>query len=260
MKYISYIYKITTVEDKTKIYISSTREKVNSLLLFFIKESSNIQSKKDDLYEWIKPLDKKILKIKTIKSYPVENNYEQIKREKYWIKKYKTYGYDVIHKSYNVDKKKCKLYVCFEDVSMSEIINRYEDKVVCISKNNFTFTNELNKDNNSKHLNNVPKPPDIPIIKDKTSNKRHNIRNIKKIEKPLPVNEGDGYLNELKNLLTLRKSSKLSVAELAKQNKPKKKIPNKIKIVKKKFIPPKPVINPGQELLKELKKTIRKIQ
>lgn len=249
-KYISYIYKITTKEDKTRLYIGSTREKIQNLLLFFIKNSNTNQQ--NNLYDWIRPLKKQLLKIKIIKSYPVVDKDEQKKREKYWIKKYETYGYEVIHNPYEFKNanKEGKLYVCFENVSMEEIIKRYGKKVICVSRNNFSFSS--NSSNNSS----IPPPPPPTLNKpDKNIIKR------KQPQKPLPVNQGDGYLNELKNLLKMRKTSDLSVAELAKKNKPNIVIKkDKIKIKKTVFKPPKPIINPGQELLNELKRAIKKIE
>lgn len=248
-KYISYVYKITTAEDTTRLFIGSTREKIQTLLLFFIKNSNTNQTNK--LYDWIRPLKKNLLKIKIIKSYPVSDKDEQKKREKYWVKKYETYGYEVIHNPYQLKKTKSiegKLYVCFENVSMEEIIKKYGDKVIYISKNNLGFLSD------SSHNSKVSPPPPPPITLPKT-----NI--IKKPSKPLPVTEGDSYLNELKNFLMLRRSSNLSVAELANQNKPNITIKkDKIKIKKIVFKPLTPTINPGQELLKELKRTIKKIE
>ena len=249
-KYISYVYKITTKEDKTRLFIGSTREQIQNLLLFFIKNSKTNQTNK--LYDWIRPLKKNLLKIKTIKSYPVSEKDEQKKREKYWIQKYETYGYEVIYNPYqlkNTKSKECKLYVCLENVSMEEIIKKYGDKIICISKNNFSFSSDSS--NNSS----VPIPPiNLP--------KPNNIKPIsQKPFKPLPITVGSGYLNELKNFLTLRKSSNLSLSELAKRNKPNITIEkDTIKIKKTVFKPKTPTINPGQELLKELKKTIKKIE
>ena len=58
-KYIIYIYKILSLEDNSKIFISSTVENLQTLLLFYIK-NYNV---KNNLYEWIKPLNKSKLKL-----------------------------------------------------------------------------------------------------------------------------------------------------------------------------------------------------
>lgn len=252
-KYITYIYKIFTDEDKLRLFIGSTKENLKNLLMFFIK---NLQTKKKNiLYNWINSLNTSKLKIKLIKSYPVSNIDEQRKREKYWIDKYKNYGYDVLYKPFkNKEKEKekenSKIYICLENVTMESIIEKYGNKIIYISKNGFNFLS------NESNTSNIPPPP-LPI----TFSKKNIVKKTPNTSKPLPITEGNGYLNELKNLLTLRKSSNLSLADLAKQNKPK--IPIKtdhIKIKKTIFKPPPPIINPGQELLKELKRTIKKVE
>jgi hypothetical protein len=257
-KYISYVYKITTKEDKTRVFISSTNENLQNLLLFFIKNSNTNQ--KNKLYDWIRPLKKSLLKIKLIKSYPVIDKDEQKKREIYWIKKYETYGYEVIYNPYQLKKNKkieSKLFVCFENVSMEEIIKRYGEKILCISKNNFNFSS--NNPKLSLQIPSAPPPPPplIPLQKTNIVSKKQ------EIIKPLPVSEGDGYMNELKNLLLLRNSSNLSLSELSKKNKPEIKIKNNMKNNiknQKTFKRPKSTINPENEVLKELKNTIKKIE
>jgi len=262
-KYITYIYKITTKEDKLRLFIGSTKEKLQTLLLFFIKNLNT--NHKNNLYEWIRPLNKSNLKIKLIKSYPVSNKDEQKKREQYWIKKYKTYGYDVIHnplRKTETKEEKGKIYVCIENVTMSEVLKKYGDKIVYISKNNFTSNNFNNFNNfNTLQNNTIPsrpqRSPQSPIT---IMNKKS------KSPEPLPVTSGNGYLNELKNLLSKRKSSNLSIMELTKKNKTNNPIstPNK-KTSKKKS--KKTVITPtnnvrlgGHKVLAELKDKIKKIE
>lgn len=250
-KYITYIYKITTKENKIRLFIGSTRENLQTLLLFFIKDLKT--DRKNNLYNWIRPLDTSKLKIKLIKSYPVSDKDEQQKREKYWIKKYKNYGYEVLHNPFQSEKKenpKEKIYVCLENVTMESIIKKYGDKIISISRNGFSPSNNTISST-------TPTPP--PIMRPTSVATR--TFNVTKPKKPLPVNQGDSYLNELKNLLTMRKTSDLSVAELAKKNKPNIVIQkDKIKIKKTVFKPPKPIINPGQELINELKRAIKKIE
>ena len=199
-KYITYVYKIYTSDDKTQLFISSTSENLSSLLLFFIKNTQNTQNTQNTiLYEWIRTLNKSNLKIKLIKSYPVLNIEDQEKREKYWIKKYKNYGYSVIHNPIkNVILNKEKIYVCIENTTMDEIIRHFGKRVLSISKEKIqnSKSKEELKQSISKEEINV-----IKIIKTP-------------IEKELPVVKGEGYINELKNLLSQRKNGSLSIADL----------------------------------------------
>jgi hypothetical protein len=219
-KYIAYVYKIYTSDDKTRLFISSTREKISTLLLFFIKNSKTNQ--KSTLYEWIRPLSSTNLKIKLIKSYPVLNKEDQEKREKYWIKKYKNYGYSVIHNPIkNIIVNKEKIYVCIENTTMDEIIRHFGKRVLSISK-------------------------------EEIQNPKINVTKIVKtqISKELHVAQGEGYMNELKNLLNKRKNSSLSIAQLTSSNEK----PNYIK----KPQPSNSIVYGN--LLEELKDKIKKVE
>lgn len=226
-KYIAYVYKIYTSDDKTRLFISSTREKISTLLLFFIKNSKTTQ--KSTLYDWIRPLNKSNLKIKLIKSYPVLNKEDQEKREKYWIKKYKNYGYSVIHNPIkNIIVNKEKIYVCIENTTMDEIIRHFGKRVLSISKEEIQ--------NPIKEIQN-PKINVTKIVKTQ-------------ISKELPVAQGEGYMNELKNLLNKRKNGSLSIAQLT----PSKAKPNYIE----KPQPSNPIVYGN--LLEELKDKIKKVE
>lgn len=245
-KYITYIYKITTKEDKIRLFIGSTRENLQTLLFFFIKDLNT--DRKNNLYNWIKSLDTSKLKIKLIKSYPVTNKDEQRNREKYWIKKYKNYGYEVLHNPFQSKKKETsegKIYVCLENVTMESIIKKYGDKIIYISRNDFSPLNNTSSSISKKPLS-IPQPLPLKTL------------NVTKPKKPLPVNSGEGYLNELKNMLSLRKSSKLSICELAKQNKPKMDIKPKKIIIPKKIVISKPPEK--MDLLTELKNKIKRVE
>jgi hypothetical protein len=243
-KYITYVYKIYTCDDKTQLFISSTREKLSTLLLFFIKNYQNSRhcnsTQKTTLYEWIGPLDKSNLKIKLIKSYPVLNKDDQEKREKYWIKKYKNYGYSVIHNPIKniIENKenKEKIYVCIENTTMEEIIRHFGKRVLSISKEEIK---------NSKPID------DIKIIKEIKNPEINVIKIVKtQTEKELPVLKGEGYMNELKNLLNQRKNGSLSIAQLT----TKKIEPNFIKKPQNS----NPIVYGN--LLEELKHKIKKIE
>lgn len=237
-KYIAYVYKIYTSDDKTKLFISSTREKISTLLLFFIKNSKTTQ--KSTLYDWIRPLNKSNLKIKLIKSYPVLNKEDQEKREKYWIKKYKNYGYSVIHNPIkNIIVNKEKIYVCIENTTMDEIIRHFGQRVLSISKEEIQ---------NPKPIKEIKNPKPIKEIQ----NPKINVTRIVKTQfsKELPVAQGEGYMNELKNLLNKRKNGSLSIAQLT----PRKAKPNYIK----KPQPSNPIVYCN--LLEELKDKIKKVE
>jgi hypothetical protein len=226
-KYIASVYKIYSSDDKTVLFISSTSEQLSSLLLFFIKNSKT--TKKSELYNWIRPLSSSNLKIKLIKSYPVLNKEDQEKREKYWIRKYTNYGYSVIHNPIEeIISYKEKIYVCIENTSMNEIIKHFGKRVLSISKEELQIPKLIKEIQN-------PKPINITkIVKPK-------------IIKELPVIQGEGYMNELKNLLNKRKDGSLSIAQLT----PIKAKPNYIK----KPPPSNPIVYGS--LLEELKDKIK---
>ena len=237
-KYIAYVYKIYTSDDKTRLFISSTREKISTLLLFFIKNSKSTQN--STLYDWIRPLNKSNLKIKLIKPYPVLNKEDQEKREKYWIKKYKNYGYSVIHNPIkNIIVNKEKIYVCIENTTMDEIIRHFGKRVLSISKEEIQ---------NPKPIKEIQNPKPIKEIQ----NPKINVTKIVKTQnsKELPVVQGEGYMNELKNLLNKRKNGSLSIAQLT----PSKAKPNYIE----KPQPSNPIVYGN--LLEELKDKIKKVE
>ena len=217
-KYIASVYKILSSDDEMKLFIGSTNENINNLLTFYLQDIQT--TKKSKLYNWLRTLNKQFIKIKIIKSYPVLSIEEQEKREKYWVEKYKTYGYNVIHKEYVIKPLQTNevLYVCFKNISMEEIINRYGENVVSISKNK---TDEI------KH---EYKPIQKTIVKNtKSEDKKSNIS----------VNTG-GFMDELKNVL----SKNSSISTILKKNKKDLK---------------KPVENNNQSFLEELKSKIKKI-
>lgn len=226
-KYIASVYKIYSSDDKTVLFISSTREQLSTLLLFFIKNSKT--TKKSELYNWIRPLSSSNLKIKLIKSYPVLNKEDQEKREKYWIRKYTNYGYSVLHNPIEeIISDQEKIYVCIENTSMDEIIKHFGKRVLSISKEELQIPKLIKEIQN-------PKPVNITkIVKPK-------------IIKELPVIQGEGYMNELKNLLNKRKDGSLSIAQLT----PIKAKPNYIK----KPPPSNPIVYGS--LLEELKDKIK---
>ena len=81
-KFITYIYKITSKQDKFKLFIGSTKQKIKTLFSFFLKDIEKNKNHPNNLYKWIKNLDKKFLKIKLLKSYAVNNKEEQREKEK----------------------------------------------------------------------------------------------------------------------------------------------------------------------------------
>lgn len=261
-KYIIHIYKIVSKKDTIRVFISSTKVKVKSLLPFFLSDSKKSNTK-NVLYNWMTKYPKSSFSCKKIKSYPVSNKKEQEEKEQYWINKYKKDGYDVLHNILHniVDKNTIlenteKIYVCFQGVSIKEIMSKYKNNIITISKEPFISKEPLNK-------NTIPKPPPPPmntmkprtiqssLSKSKENNKqKSNTTNSTTIS----ATSSTGYLDELKNILQLRKSSGKSIAEL--QNK---------KIVKRKI--KKIIISPtnnnkkkcGQQVLDELKQKIKKI-
>lgn len=235
-KYIAYVYKIYTSDDKTVLFISSTREKISTLLLFFIKNSKTTQ--KSTLYDWIRPLNKSNLKIKLIKSYPVLNKEDQEKREKYWIEKYKNYGYSVIHNPIkNIIVNKEKIYVCIENTTMDEIIRKFGKRVLSISKEEIQNPKPIKEIQNRKPIKEIQNP-------------KINVTKIVKTQnsKELQVVQGEGYMNELKNLLNKRKNGSLSIAQLT----PSKAKPNYME----KPQPSNPIVYGN--LLEELKDKIKR--
>lgn len=223
-KHIIYIYKITTQDDKLKLFIGSTKEKLSTLMFFYIKNCNSNQQ--NILYDWIRPLNKSNLKIKLIKSYPVSNKNEQKNREEYWINKYKKYGFFVIHtplknKSTVNNEKLSKIYVCIEGVTMKQIINTYGDNIVYISKDNFSNTCE--KSLISSTCDNMKKHETKHETKNETKHKTKNANIVihKKTNSLQVVQNAvndEGYLNELKNVLSKRKNLKLSVNEIVNKN------------------------------------------
>ena len=232
-KYITYIYKILTKEDKLKLFVGSTKEKLHDLLQYFIRNCNS--NKTNNLYQWIRPLHKSNLQIKLIKSYPVSNKDEQKKREKYWIRKYTDYGYNVIHnpvKKIDEPKTNTKIYICLQNVSMAEIISQFGDKIVSISKEEIQSSHPPFQ----KNSNQPPPPPPLKRLTFSTST-----------SKPVKqsVSSG-GYMSELSNILNRRNSSGLSISELTNKKTP----PKKLKLEKNKD-------EPYDNILDELKATIK---
>ena len=143
---------------------------------------------------------------------------------------------------------------------MAEIIKKYGDKIVYISKNNFNI-NEINGVSNAPSPPPPPPPLGTPTISYKKSNK---INKKDGPPSPLHVVQGEGYLNELKNLLSKRKSSKLSILELTKKNKTQSDenpISSGKKSLKKEDIAYiKDIRLGGHKVLAELKNKIKKIE
>ena len=214
-KYIIYIYKILSLEDNSKIFISSTVENLQTLLLFYIKN----YSVKNNLYEWIKPLNKSKLKIKLIKCYWVLNKTEQENRENYWINKYIKCGFDVINNNNLNDSEIVeKIYVCLKGVSMTQLLNTFGNKIVSMSKEDFNIQPNIHSNIQPNIQPNIQSnihsnihsniQPDIPspliLVKHNVNIKSKNVN---------PVGE-QGYFNELKNILLQRKTSNKSISEI----------------------------------------------
>ena len=208
-KYIISIYKISTNEDKLRVFIGSTKKNIQSLLSFYIKNYN--QNVNNHLYEWIKLLNKSKLKIKLLKSYPVSNKEEKHQREVYWINKYTKYGYGVINNLQNItenlDKKENEIiYVCLKDISMTRLLNMFGDNIISISKHPFQNQNyalqgiQSNissnissniQENVQSNITNIPfAPPFISVSK-----------KINVIEKNISDNP---LMDELKNVLLQR--------------------------------------------------------
>jgi len=253
-KYLSYIYKITTKEDNLRLFIGSTRENLQTLLLFFIRDLNT--ERKNKLYNWIRPLNSSKLKINLIKSYPVIDKEDQRKREKYWIDKYKSYGYDVLHNPFkyeNKEKLTSKIYICLENVTMESVIKKYGDKIISISRNGFSPSTSSLSTSDTRNIS-----PSISESIDSKSLIRTLPSSIKNIpQKSLPDNSGEDYINELKNMLLMRQSSRLSISELAKQNKTKLYVKTNKIVIPKKITVSKKIEK--IDFLTELKKKIKRI-
>ena len=200
-KHLINIYKISTTDDILKIFIGSTKKN--------IKNINNILkcNKNNNLYNWIKDLNKNNLKIKLIKSYAVKNKLEKKQRENYWVNKYMNYGYNVIHNyKINKDSKTEKIYVCIEDVSMEILLEKFGSKILYMSRESF---HENNKSNDV----NIPHPP--PIIKTERKINTEQIGGLKKDEiKRDEIKKERNYMDELKNILTKRTDTNKSISEL----------------------------------------------
>lgn len=236
-KFITYVYKITSKQDKFKLFIGSTKQKIKTLFSFFLKDIEKNKNHPNNLYKWIQKLDKTFLKIKLLKAYPVNNKEEQRDKEKKWIKKYENDGYEVIHNPFNIKQKEDnnKLYVCFKGISLEELVSRYGSNILSIS------TEPPKKSDVIPPVPNIPmnlpplnlSPPSIPVPKITSSLKSiPKLKKIQKEEKLLPINEG-GYMNELKNLLVKRRNSSLGITDLVNNNLNKK--------IKRKKIKQKPI-------------------
>ena len=203
---------------------------------------------------------------KKIKSYPVSNKKEQEEKEQYWIDKYKKDGYNVLHNILDtiIDKSKTienteKIYICFQGVSIKEIMTKYKNNIITFSKEPFVSNKSLEYKTNT-----IPKPPPPPMnmmkprtikssLSKSTENKKQKSNTT--ISTTISTTSSTGYLDELKNILQLRKSSGKSIAELQ----------NKKTFVKKKI--KKIIISPtnnkkkcGQQVLDELKQKIKKFE
>ena len=211
-KYIISIYKISTNEDKLRVFIGSTKKNIQSLLSFYIKNYN--QNVNNHLYEWIKLLNKSKLKIKLLKSYPVSNKEEKHQRELYWINKYTKYGYGVINNLQNItdnlDKKENEIiYVCLKDISMTRLLNMFGDNIISISKHPLQNQNyalpsiqssiQSNiQENIQSNITNIPfAPPFISVSK-----------KINVIEKNISNKSDNPLMDELKNVLLQRKKNK----------------------------------------------------
>ena len=211
-KYIISIYKISTNEDKLRVFIGSTKKNIQSLLSFYIKNYN--QNVNNHLYEWIKLLNKSKLKIKLLKSYPVLNKEEKYQRELYWINKYTKYGYGVINNLQNItenlDKKENEIiYVCLKDISMTRLLNMFGDNIISISKHPLQNQNyalpsiqssiQCNiQENIQSNITNIPfAPPFISVSK-----------KINVIEKNISNKSDNPLMDELKNVLLQRKKNK----------------------------------------------------
>jgi hypothetical protein len=207
-KYIISIYKISTNEDKLRVFIGSTKKNIQYLLSFYIKNYN--QNVNNHLYEWIKLLNKSKLKIKLLKSYPVSNKEEKHQREEYWINKYTKYGYGVINNLKNItdnlDKKENEIiYVCLKDISMTRLLNMFGDNIISISKHPLHNQNYALQgipsnihsniqENVQSNIKNIPfAPPFISVSK-----------KINVIEKNISDNP---LMDELKNVLLQRKKN-----------------------------------------------------
>ena len=198
MKYIFYVYKLISSEDPIKIYVngSSDRKKIHKNSIF-----------------------KNSFTKKIIKSYPVSNKDEEELKIRYWINKYKNYGYDVYSSLEIKKEEKCKLYVCLENVTMSDVVSLFGNKIISISKEK---TNNVKKHITPKKIK--------PIVK-------------KKEKKEIIVS--GNYLDELKNVLNKRNNGKTKIKDLVK----KRKTP-KIKEIK---------LDSNMNFLDELKSKIKVI-
>lgn len=198
MKYIFYVYKIITEEDPIKIFITSSSE----------KDTKNLPNY-PNFNKWASKLNKTLLNKRLIKGYPVTNEDEEETKTRYWINKYKKYGYNVTSYLKEKEIEKYKLYVCLEGVSITEVGNMFGDRIISISKED-NFVKKVVKYEKKKHEN--------KISTNNSTLKREN-----------KVSTGN-YMDELKNVLQRRNSdTNIKIEDLVK----KKKKPTKLPLGKK---------------------------
>ena len=271
-KYIIHVYKIVSRSDDITLFISSTKAKIKSILPFVISDS-NKSTTKNVLYNWFTKYPENSFSCKKIKSYPVSNKEEQDEKEDYWIKKYKQDGYNVLHNLKKKEKEVTKqiqnsekLYVCFQGVSMEEIMTKYKNNIVTISKEplehkfqcqippqipppppNKSFN--INKQNYTRPLSGTIKKETHVSTLSSTSTSSTSSTSTSSTS----TTSSTGYLDELRNILQLRKTSGKPISELQKKINVKIK-KNKILNKVSKIISPSNNQKCGQTVLDELKK------
>lgn len=213
-KYIIYVYKILSEEYPVEIFISSSSIKDTRILPLGSK-----------FEKWSAKMDKLLLKKKLIKGYPVSNDEDEEIKTRYWINKYKKYGYIVSSYLEEKEDKKYKLYVCLENVSIMEVTAIFGDKIISISKENNITESLPSLD---------PLPPLLPFSSpepcfptESKTIKPPLKKNIIKYKKSKIKNEisGGNYLDELKNVLQRRNSDiNIKIEDLVKKRKKPKKL------------------------------------
>ena len=206
MKYIFYVYKLITSEDPIKVYITGTSNR------------TKIDLQNEFYKQWISCLNTSSVTKKVIKSYPVLNKEEEELKTRYWVNKYKKYGYDVLTSLKEKQEEKNRIYVCLENVSMSEIVALFGDKIISISK-------EKHQRKKSKEIPTAP-PPIIPPLEIPKiiQNNNSNIKKTSKFSNDEEIS-GEGYLGELKNILSKRNGdTAIRIKDLVKKRKPPREI------------------------------------
>ena len=192
-KYITNVYKIYTPEDELKIFIGSTPD--------YKKVLHKIKNKHFE--EWCKNVDKSTLKVKLIKSYAVLNKEEEKQRKKYWITKYSNYGYSVINNKN--EKNEDIVNVTLKGVSITQIVHIFGNKIISVSKDKVSPCNSPSSPSRSSSSTSLGSSSHSCSSSSSSSPSGSTSIHIPKSN---AFQENSNYVDELKNILSLRNSNK----------------------------------------------------